>query len=227
LVELFRAHVPAETMEEQWDLAGLERVLRDDWSIEVPLVKTVEDAQSIEDEELLQQIVAAAEAHYDAKVAQVGREAFAGFERSVMLQSLDSHWREHLAALDLLRQGIHLRGYAQKDPKQEYKRESFELFGRLLDVIKTEVTRVVFNVQIQSPEELEQASEQIEEGLAHLENVQYKHDEFNERGDGETVPADTQVQGVVQARSGPKIGRNDPCPCGSGKKYKQCHGKLA
>ncbi|MGD7278663.1 SEC-C metal-binding domain-containing protein, partial [Ralstonia pseudosolanacearum] len=240
-VELFRAYVPAESMEEQWDLAGLEKTLRDDWGVEVPLVKTVEQAQSIEDEELLTQVQEAVEAVYAGKVAQVGRESFAGFERSVMLQSLDTHWREHLAALDHLRQGIHLRGYAQKDPKQEYKRESFELFGRLLDNIRNEVTRIIFTVRIQSQAELEEASEQIEEDLSQLTNVQYKHDEFSElaevaAGDaeihGETPPVPAHRSAAASAAAAlagqvPKVGRNDPCPCGSGKKYKQCHGKLA
>jgi len=232
LIELFRDHVPADTMEEQWNIAGLETRLREDWGLEVPLAKTIEGAQSIEDEELLNLIMKAATERYESKVAMVGRESFAGFERSVMLQSIDTHWREHLAALDHLRQGIHLRGYAQKDPKQEYKRESFELFARLLDVIKNEVTRVTFNVQIQSPEELEQASEQIEEGLSHLENVQYKHDEFAEgREPVEEAPSPrtgTAMAAAELALAGmPKVGRNDPCPCGSGKKFKQCHGKLS
>ncbi|NOV27312.1 preprotein translocase subunit SecA [Cupriavidus necator] len=232
LVELFRDHVPADTMEEQWNIAGLETRLREDWGLEVPLAQTIEGAQSIEDEEVLNLIMKAATERYDSKVAMVGRESFAGFERSVMLQSIDTHWREHLAALDHLRQGIHLRGYAQKDPKQEYKRESFELFARLLDVIKNEVTRVTFNVQIQSPEELEQASEEIEEGLSHLENVQYKHDEFAEgREPVEEAPSPrtgTAMAAAELALAGmPKVGRNDPCPCGSGKKFKQCHGKLS
>ncbi|MDT6960643.1 preprotein translocase subunit SecA [Cupriavidus sp. SZY C1] len=236
LIELFRDHVPAETMEEQWDIAGLEQRLREDWNLDVPLAKTIEGAQSIEDDELLNLVLGAARDRYDAKVAQVGRESFAGFERSVMLQSIDTHWREHLAALDHLRQGIHLRGYAQKDPKQEYKRESFELFARLLDVIKSEVTRVVFNVMIQSPEQLEQASEEIEEGLSHLENVQYKHDEFAEGREpveqspvrsGASAAAMAAMGGDVALAGMPKVGRNDPCPCGSGKKFKQCHGKLS
>jgi len=239
--ELFRTYVPAETMEEQWDVAGLEKTLREDWGVDQPLVKTLEAAQSIEDEDLLKMVLDAAEAVYEGKVAQVGRESFAGFERSVMLQSLDTHWREHLAALDMLRQGIHLRGYAQKDPKQEYKRESFELFGRLLDTIRNEVTRIVFTVRIQSQEELEQASEQIEEDLSALSNLQYKHDEFSELA--EVAAGDAEIHGATPAMAAPrsaasaaaaalagevpKVGRNDPCPCGSGKKYKQCHGKLA
>ncbi|WP_423195953.1 MULTISPECIES: preprotein translocase subunit SecA [unclassified Cupriavidus] len=236
LVEMFRDHVPAESMEEQWDVAGLEQRLRDDWGLEVPLAATIEAAQSIEDEELLNLVMTAARERYEAKVNQVGREAFAGFERSVMLQSIDTHWREHLAALDHLRQGIHLRGYAQKDPKQEYKRESFELFARLLDVIRAEVTRVIFNVQIQSPEQLEQASEQIEEGLSHLENIQYKHDEFADGHEpvedaamarrGTAAAAAAALGGDVALAGMPKVGRNDPCPCGSGKKFKQCHGRL-
>ncbi|WP_296227647.1 preprotein translocase subunit SecA [Ralstonia sp. UBA689] len=239
--ELFRTYVPAETMEEQWDVAGLEKTLRDDWGVDQPLVKTLEAAQSIEDEDLLKMVLEAAEAVYEGKVAQVGRESFAGFERSVMLQSLDTHWREHLAALDMLRQGIHLRGYAQKDPKQEYKRESFELFGRLLDTIRNEVTRIIFTVRIQSQEQLEQASEQIEEDLSALSNLQYKHDEFSELA--EVAAGDAEIHGATPATPAhlsaaaaaaaalagevPKVGRNDPCPCGSGKKYKQCHGKLA
>lgn len=226
LVELFREHVPAESMEEQWDIAGLEARLREDFGLELPLAQTIESAQSIEDEELLQMILSAANEKYEAKVAQVGREAFAGFERSVMLQSIDTHWREHLAALDHLRQGIHLRGYAQKDPKQEYKRESFELFARLLDVIKIEVTRIVFNVQIQSPEELEQASEQIEDDLSHLENVRYQHDEFGGAG-GQGAERAAEAGGDTAVAATPRVGRNDPCPCGSGKKYKHCHGRLA
>lgn len=227
LVDLFREHVPAESMEEQWDIEGLETRLRDEFGLDLPLAQTIEAAESIEDEELLQMILSAASEKYEAKVAQVGREAFAGFERSVMLQSIDTHWREHLAALDHLRQGIHLRGYAQKDPKQEYKRESFELFARLLDVIKAEVTRIVFNVQIQSPEELEQASEQIEEDLSHLENVRFQHEEFGGDG-GQQAQQAAQASGDDTAvASMARVGRNDPCPCGSGKKYKHCHGRLA
>jgi preprotein translocase subunit SecA len=237
-VDLFRQYVPAETMEEQWDLQTLERTLREEWGIDVPLADTVDKADVIEDEDLLQMIVAEADRIYADKVERVGREAFAGFERSVMLQSMDTHWREHLAALDHLRQGIHLRGYAQKDPKQEYKRESFELFAALLDTIKTEVARTVFTVRIQSQEELQQASEQIEEELAHLENVQYRHADFNEQEDAGDESAERTrmlagltgtpaAQLVNAAGEVPKVGRNDPCPCGSGKKYKQCHGKLA
>jgi preprotein translocase subunit SecA len=138
----------------------------------------------------------------------------------VMLQAIDTHWREHLAALDYLRQGIHLRGYAQKNPKQEYKREAFELFAQLLDVVKMEVTRVLMTVRIQTQEQASQAAEAIEEQASHLANVTYTHPNEDGSVSAETDPA-TAVAAV------PKVGRNDPCPCGSGKKYKQCHGKLA
>ena len=171
----------------------------------------------------------------------VGRESFSAFERSIMLQTLDSRWREHLAALDHLRQGIHLRGYAQKNPKQEYKREAFELFAAMLDSVKQEVTRVVMNVQIQSPEQLEEAAEQYEEKGSHLENVAFQHADFAEAAAAAPSPPIATAQ-MVDAGDGlrrrhhgrnarraddvPKVGRNDPCPCGSGKKYKNCHGKL-
>jgi preprotein translocase subunit SecA len=139
-----------------------------------------------------------------------------------MLQSLDSHWREHLAALDHLRQGIHLRGYAQKNPKQEYKREAFELFETLLDLVRKEVTRILFTVQIRSAEDVEETAPR-----ADVQNVQYQHADFDEAlGGAEEAPANAQVN-VPAVNQGPKVGRNDPCPCGSGKKYKHCHGKLS
>jgi preprotein translocase subunit SecA len=138
----------------------------------------------------------------------------------VLLQSIDSHWREHLAALDYLRQGIHLRGYAQKNPKQEYKREAFELFSQLLDVVKMEVTRLLLTVRIQSQEQVAEAAEAIEAQASHVANVTYTHP--NEDG---SVSQDSDA--AVAAADLPRVGRNDPCPCGSGKKYKACHGKLA
>jgi preprotein translocase subunit SecA len=162
-------------------------------------------------------VVAAAEQSFAAKVQQVGLEQFTPFMRMVLLQSLDTHWREHLAALDYLRQGIHLRGYAQKNPKQEYKREAFELFAQLLDVVKLEVTRVLLTVRIQSQEQVAQAAEAIEDHVSNVSNISYTHP-----NDDGSVSTETEPASVV-----PKVGRNDPCPCGSGKKYKQCHGKLS
>jgi preprotein translocase subunit SecA len=227
--ELFRTYVPEGSIDEQWDIAGLESTLVNEWQVAVPLAKIMEDEPNITDEELLERVLSAANGIYESKVAIVGKEAFGGFERSVMLQSIDTHWREHLAALDHLRQGIHLRGYAQKNPKQEYKREAFELFGQMLDMIKNDVVKVIMTVRIQSREEVNAAEEQLSQ--AHLTNVHYQHADFNPNLAPEELlaPADTgepaRQQPMVNAM--PKVGRNDPCPCGSGKKYKQCHGKLA
>ncbi len=203
----------------------------------------INESNSITSDEILEAVEAAADEAYEAKVELVGRESFSAFERSIMLQTLDRSWREHLAALDHLRQGIHLRGYAQKNPKQEYKREAFELFAAMLDAVKLEVTRIVMNVQIQSPEQLEQAAEQMEEQGGHLENVEFRHAEFAEAsaaapaaveaataamiGDAMSHASSPQAASAVGADGVPKVGRNDPCPCGSGKKYKQCHGKIA
>ncbi|MFC0350255.1 preprotein translocase subunit SecA [Undibacterium danionis] len=227
--DLVRQYVPHETVEEQWDLAGLEAVLASEWALDLPLVSLLETEKNLTDEDILDRVVAAAKAAYDAKVELVGKESFAGFERSVMLQSIDSHWREHLAALDHLRQGIHLRGYAQKNPKQEYKREAFELFGQMLDMIKNEVVRIVVTVRIQSREEIEAAEQQMAQ--SQVENVHYQHAEFDANASPEEILAPSPVAGNdVQepfVDQGWKIGRNDACPCGSGKKYKQCHGKLA
>jgi preprotein translocase subunit SecA len=216
-------YVPAESMEEQWDLSGLENSLANEWGLGVDLTGLVQSADSIEAEDVVEHVLAAAKAAYDGKVELSGRESFAGYERSVMLYSLDSHWREHLAALDHLRQGIHLRGYAQKDPKQEYRREAFELYGELLDVIKNDVVKSIMAVRIRTADELDAASESINEDMSQVKDVQYQHaDVSTDSGEGEqpaVVPA--------PVRSGPKVGRNDPCPCGSGKKYKACCGALS
>jgi preprotein translocase subunit SecA len=219
-------YVPQESMEEQWDLPGLENVLASEWGLNVDLQKWVESAETVEDSEIIERVLQAAKEGYNAKVELSGRESFAGFERSVLLYSLDTHWREHLAALDRLRQGIHLRGYAQKDPKQEYRREAFELYGELLDVIKNDVVKSIMTVQIRSASELDQASESMNEDLAKLSDVKYQHAE------AETAIANIPDQSEVELtpapiRTGPKVGRNDPCPCGSGKKYKNCCGALA
>ncbi len=218
ITEVVRAHVPEDSVEEQWDMEGLERTLATELQIAAPVGQWFKDEPTLSDEEILGRIVKEADEAYLAKVELVGAETFHQFERNVMLQSLDSHWREHLAALDHLRQGIHLRGYAQKNPKQEYKREAFELFEGLLDMVRREVTRIVFTVQIRSPEDVEETAPH-----ADVQNVQYQHAGFDETlGEGEA-----RLQDVSPAEAGPKIGRNDPCPCGSGKKYKHCHGKLS
>jgi len=218
--DVVRTYVPAESVEEQWDLGGLEKVLREEWQLDVPLKAEVDKSSSITDDEIVEKVTKAADASFDAKVERVGLDQFTPFMRMILLQSIDSHWREHLAALDYLRQGIHLRGYAQKNPKQEYKREAFELFSQLLDVVKMDVTRVLMTVRIQSQEEVAQAAEALEERAEKISNVTYTHPNEDGSVSEELDPA-TLVAEV------PKVGRNDPCPCGSGKKYKLCHGKLA
>ena len=220
MTDVVRTYVPAESLEEQWDLEGLEKTLREEWQLDVSLKSAVAASDSIADDDIVDKVVAAADEAYSAKLAFVGSEQFTPFMRMVLLQAIDSHWREHLAALDYLRQGIHLRGYAQKNPKQEYKREAFELFSQLLDVVKMEVTRVLMTVRIQTQEQVAEAAEAIEEKASQVANVTYTHPNEDGSVSQETGP-------TTQAASVPRVGRNDPCPCGSGKKYKLCHGKLA
>ena len=233
--DLFRSFVPAESVEEQWDIDGLAKALADDWQIDLPLRHWLETEDKLTDEELLQRVLKAADEAYAAKVGLVGAESFGNFERSIMLQLVDQHWREHLAALDHLRQGIHLRGYAQKQPKQEYKREAFELFGTLIDRVRADVVRVLMNVRIQTAEEVSAAEQRIEqESERRLERARAQHAEFaaaaqaeDEAGVAVALAEGDEAKAQPFKRFGDKIGRNDPCPCGSGKKYKQCHGKLA
>ena len=221
-------YVPNESMEEQWDLIGLENALAGEWGLTIDLKNWVEAADSVEDTEIIERVLQAAKDAYDAKVELSGRESFAGFERSVLLYSLDSHWREHLAALDHLRQGIHLRGYAQKDPKQEYRREAFELYGELLGVIKNDVVKNIMTVQIRSASELDRASESLNEDLANLSDVRYQHADPDKEVAGSTGDRGAAIDiQPAPLRTGPKIGRNDPCSCGSGKKYKNCCGALS
>ncbi|WP_296509213.1 preprotein translocase subunit SecA [Rhodoferax sp.] len=221
--DMVRQFVPAESVEEQWDIPALQKMLSDEWQLQLDLQKQVSEASSITDEEIVSTVTARANEAFESKVTLVGKDNFTQFERMVLLQSIDSHWRDHLSALDYLRQGIHLRGYAQKQPKQEYKREAFELFGQLLDSVKNDVTKVLMTVKIQSNEQLEEAAEAIETRGESIANVTYTAP--TESGEAETVPA--AAKGVTEAAEVPRVGRNEPCPCGSGKKYKQCHGKLS
>ncbi|GAB1436408.1 preprotein translocase subunit SecA [Sphaerotilus sulfidivorans] len=220
LTDVVRTFVPAESVEEQWDIDGLEKVLREEWQLEIGLKALVEASHELDDADIVEKVVAAADASHAAKIALVGEEQFNNFGRMVLLQSIDSHWREHLAALDYLRQGIHLRGYAQKNPKQEYKREAFELFSQLLDVVKMDVSRVLLTVRIQSQDEAARAADAIEAVAERVGNVTYTHP--NEDGSVSQDPAQPLPEHLMQ-----RVGRNDPCPCGSGKRFKQCHGKLA
>jgi preprotein translocase subunit SecA len=246
--DMVRTHVPAESVEEQWDIDALQKALAADWQLEVPIAARLAEKSDATDEDIVQWVQDAADARYEEKVAIVGRESFSGFERSVLLQVIDQHWREHLSALDYLRQGIHLRGYAQKNPKQEYKREAFELFGLMQRRVRDDVTRVLMTVRIQTADEAQQAEEQVAARDTYS-NVSYTHADFDEvsaraqaaaQASGEVLDDEALALALQQApdsgvpkasqplkRFGDKIGRNDPCPCGSGKKYKQCHGKLA
>ena len=210
-------YVPPGSVEEQWDVASLEKVLQGEFNLQLPLQKMLEDNPDLHEETLRDTIQGAAQEAYTAKEEMAGTDTMRQFERAVMLQSLDNHWREHLAGLDHLRQGIHLRSYAQKNPKQEYKREAFELFGALLDTVKHEVTQVTMQVQVKSAADLEAVEKPTE-----LENVQYQHTDYDE-----ALASPAAEDGAPFEREGVKIGRNDPCPCGSGQKYKQCHGKLS
>ncbi|GAB1720632.1 MAG: protein translocase subunit secA [Nitrosospira sp.] len=226
LKSIVALYVPPQSVEEQWDIPALEKALAAEYLLQLPLQEWLENEGDLHADNLDERVAAIAGEHYAGKVGQVGAAAMHHYERAVMLQSLDIHWREHLAALDHLRQGIHLRGYAQKNPKQEYKREAFELFTAMLEEIKTEVTRILLTVQIRD----EQQVEAVTEAPRQPANVQYQHAPYEEalanEDTAETAP-DLAEKPQPFVRQGGKVGRNDPCPCGSGKKYKQCHGKLS
>ena len=222
--DLARQFVPVETVEEQWDIQGLEKLLRDEWRLELSLRQELDKATAITDDEVVDKVVAAAHAAFAEKLEKFGLENFTQYERMVLLQSIDSHWREHLSALDYLRQGIHLRGYAQKQPKQEYKREAFELFGQLLDSVKNDVTQTLMTVQASSGEQLDEVAEEMENRAENLINVTYTAP--TETGEAETTVDEATLRTTITSSAQPHVGRNDPCPCGSGKKFKLCHGKL-
>ncbi|MFH1870070.1 MAG: preprotein translocase subunit SecA [Pseudomonadota bacterium] len=214
--DTFRLYIPAESVEEQWDVNGLETALAAELQLKLPVAEWIRTEPQLGDDDILKRLLDAGDAAYAEKIGRVDAAAWSGFERNVMLQSLDTHWREHLSALDHLRQGIHLRGYAQKNPKQEYKREAFELFEGLLQTVRSEVSKLLMTVEVRSEEQIEEA-----EAPPQLENVQYHHADYDEAlGAAAAKPA------LPVERHAPKVGRNDPCPCGSGKKYKHCHGKL-
>ncbi|NOT16091.1 MAG: preprotein translocase subunit SecA [Methylotenera sp.] len=224
LASVMATYIPPDSVEEQWDVPALERELKADFGLEIPLQKMLEENPDLHEETLRERILDTANQNYAEKEVLASADILRQFERSVMLQSLDNHWREHLAALDHLRQGIHLRSYAQKNPKQEYKREAFELFEGLLNTIKNEVTKVTMLVQVKTEADVEAV-----EKPAEVANVQYQHADYDEAL-ANPVAADEAAQlaaGQAVVREGVKVGRNDPCPCGSGKKYKQCHGTLS
>jgi preprotein translocase subunit SecA len=205
---LIAQHIPPQSMEEMWDVEGLEERFKGELTLELPIAKWLEEDKKLHEETLREKILAEVEASYIAKEEMVGAEVLRQFEKAVMLQSLDSHWKEHLAAMDHLRQGIHLRGYAQKNPKQEFKRESFELFAELLDNLKYDVIGILSKVQIRAESDVEAVEEQHRK--ADEAPKEFKHESASE----------------PEQAAMPRVGRNEACPCGSGKKYKQCHGKL-
>ncbi|MBC7622899.1 MAG: preprotein translocase subunit SecA [Aeromicrobium sp.] len=226
LAQTTHAHIPPETLEEQWDVPAATAALQNDFGINAPLAQWLASDEEIDSETVVQRVLTNATNDYNTKFANVDKALLHQYERSVMLQSIDTHWREHLASLDYLRQGIHLRGYAQKQPKQEYKREAFELFGNMLDVVKRQTTQILVNVQVQSQEQVEAAERAAEEAAARaVHNVQYHHADTEEALADAAATSDQTQQPFV--RAGEKLGRNDPCYCGSGKKYKHCHGKLS
>ncbi len=227
LSSMIATHIPPGSVEEQWDIASLEKELSEEAGLDLPLQKMLEDNPDLHEETLREHIFEAADSSYKTKEALASAGTMRQFERSVMLQSIDLHWREHLAALDHLRQGIHLRSYAQKNPKQEYKREAFQLFEGLLNTVKSEVTKITMLVQVRQQEEIEPV-----EPVSNVANVQYQHADFDEAlanppGEFSAEEQAQMVGGNTIMRDGVKVGRNDPCPCGSGKKYKQCHGTLS
>jgi preprotein translocase subunit SecA len=219
--DLFRQFVPEESVEEQWDIAGLEGALKAEFGLSLPVKAWLEKEPELQDASLLQRIIEAAQQAYDARVPEAARESFRQYERYVTLQILDSHYREHLAALDHLRQGIHLRGYAQKNPKQEYKREAFELFGAMLESVKLEVIKTLNMVEIRSAAEAPPVDDK-----PHVENVRMLHADYDTALAGNEDAEQPRPAARPVVRSSQKVGRNEPCPCGSGKKYKHCHGKL-
>ncbi|MFZ2218919.1 MAG: preprotein translocase subunit SecA, partial [Rhodoferax sp.] len=224
--DLVRDYVPVESVEEQWNIAALQSVLLEEWQVPMALQEAVSAASAITDEDIVEMVKIEADKLFEAKVALVGGENFTQFERMVLLQSIDTHWRDHLGSLDYLRQGIHLRGYAQKQPKQEYKREAFELFGQLLDSVKNEVTKLLMTVKVQSNDQLERAAEDMESRGESIANVTYSSP--TETGEVETRRGDVtrEATALPPGEEVPRVGRNESCPCGSGKKYKHCHGAL-
>ena len=220
--DTLRLSIPPETVEEQWDIPGLVSTLVADYHLEVPIAEWLKSEPELSDEDVRKRVRDVAKKQYEEKLELVGPEMFHKFERNLMLQTVDQHWREHLAALDHLRQGIHLRGYAQKNPKQEYKREAFELFSDMLDRIKQDVVKIVLTVRVQTPEDVQTVEEPPP-----VSNVRYQHADYEQALAAAPDDPPPATAPPPFTRAGQKVGRNDMCPCGSGKKYKHCHGRLA
>ena len=219
--DVISLYIPPNSIDEQWDISGLEEALREEFALEAPVAEWLENDDSLHEESLRERIVEEAEKAYKQKEEAVGSELMRHFEKAIMLQTLDSQWKDHLAQMDYLRTGINLRGYAQKDPKQEYKRESFSLFKAMLDNIKHEVIKLISRVQIRAEEDVEA----VEEQRRQTAEMEYQHEQAQQLASEENQEEDLAAH-QPYTRDGSKIGRNDPCPCGSGKKFKQCHGAI-
>lgn len=222
-------YIPRHSMEEEWNPTGLEQCLASDFNLKVPVSKWLEQDNTLDEDHLRERVIKEFNQAYEQKEAQVSASVMRQFEKAVMLQTLDTCWREHLAAMDYLRQGIHLRGYAQKNPKQEYKRESFELFAQLLDKINYDVISALSKFEVKVEEDVEQL-EQKRRQAVNFQQVEYKHAELDalQNTDANVLEEEREFVAAQETfiRDEPKVGRNDVCPCGSGKKYKHCHGKL-
>ncbi|GMV28420.1 MAG: protein translocase subunit SecA 1 [Rhodanobacteraceae bacterium] len=227
--DLVRSHVPQHSIDEQWDIAALQKKLADDFGVEIDLKRWLETQSEADSEDVLEHVLAAVDRYFREREAMLGSEVMRALERHVMLNTLDNCWKEHLASMDYLRQGIYLRSYAQKQPKQEFKRESFELFQSMLERIKLETTTLLARVRIRSEEEVQQIEEQQrrQQQQAPLNFAHAEASGFASEGEVLAATAASAAPAIAQFAEGPKVGRNDPCPCGSGKKYKQCHGRLA
>jgi preprotein translocase subunit SecA len=216
-------YIPPQSLEELWDVSGLEQRLGNEFGLKLTIQKWLDEDDNLHEETLRERILSSWSDLYKAKEEMVGAQVLRQFEKAVMLQTLDGLWKEHLAAMDHLRQGIHLRGYAQKNPKQEYKRESFELFQQLLETLKNDVISVLSKVQVQAQSDVDEMEQRRRDEEAKIK-LAYQHASAEALSD----TAEQQVEAPrTVIREGEKIGRNDPCPCGSGQKYKQCHGKLS
>lgn len=222
----FSEYVPPQSLEEQWDVAGLEKALETDFGVKIPVQEWLDTDDTLHEETLHQKVYDHILEVYKQKEVQVGEQTMRTFEKQVMLQVLDTLWKEHLQTMDHLRQGIHLRGYAQKNPKQEYKRESFHLFQELLENIKRDVIRILSHVQVQQPEDVEEMEKQRRE-QAERQQMDFTHDQSSAMGNESESTTDEAEAQAPFTREGRKVGRNEPCTCGSGKKYKQCCGKLS
>jgi preprotein translocase subunit SecA len=235
--ELVNQYIPPGSLEEQWDPDGLAAALESDFSIPLDVPGWIREDSRMNEDQIRDRCVADVQKAYDAKVAEIGEPLMRLVEKEVMLKQLDFHWKEHLAAMDYLRQGVGLRSYAQKNPKQEYKREAFEMFGEMLEQVKHDSISILSRVRIRSEEDVQRMEEERRKAQA----LKFKHDEASALAQnapaaagalpagGQPIPQPPQPQSAAVetfVRSGRKVGRNEPCPCGSGKKYKQCHGKL-